>query len=251
MRELLRLVHSEFYKMRHTIFFWLHLLLPVFGILLFLCYYSVSPHKWESEVSGYITVLTTALPLIISIVCAQSISPEEGNHFLVFLGTAVKRWNSVLAKWFMVYCAGLMAMSLAVGGFMAGYSLLLKRVRFDVRFCFTLILLMWLGSMGLYVLHIFLNLWKPRSISIGIGAVESVVSALMLTGRGDGIWQFFPCAYAGHWEGFYIRYYLEGSLPVTGEAVKVLLFINGTVTAGIVLAAMAGFHFYEGRRIHD
>ena len=95
--------------MRHTIFFWLHLLLPVFGILLFLCYYSVSPHKWESEVSGYITVLTTALPLIISIVCAQSISPEEGNHFLVFLGTAVKRRNSVLAKWFMVYCAGLMA----------------------------------------------------------------------------------------------------------------------------------------------
>lgn len=251
MKEFVRLVCSEFYKMRHTIFFWLHLLVPVFGILLFLCYYGVSPHGWESELSGYVTVLTTVFPFIISIVCSKGVSLEEGNHFLVFLGTAVKRRNAFLSKWFVCFFMGLLGTALAVGGFMAGYSLLLRRVRFDAGLCLNMILIMWLSSMGLYFLHIFLNLWKPGSVSVCVGAAESIVSALMLTGLGDGLWQFLPCAYGGHWEGYYFRYYLEGSLPETVMPLKGQFFINAGVTAVIIFFTLAGFHFYEGRQMND
>lgn len=251
MREFVRLVHLEFYKMKHTGFFWLHLFVPVFGILLFLCYYGVSPHRWEGELSGYIEVLTTAFPLIISIVCAQNVSHEEGNHFLVFLGMAVKRRNMFTAKWFVCVFMGLLGTALAVGGFMAGYSLLLKRVRFDAVLCLNMILLVWAGSMGMYFYHVFLNLWKPKSISLCIGAVESVVSALMLTGLGDGIWQFLPCAFGGHWTGYYFRYYLDGRLPAAVAGLKGSLLINGAVTAVIALLTLTGFYFYEGRRIND
>ncbi|MEY8508179.1 lantibiotic immunity ABC transporter MutG family permease subunit [Lachnospiraceae bacterium 42-17] len=251
MREFARLVYSEFYKMKHTAFFWLHLLVPVFGILLFLCYYGVSTHKWESELSGYITVLTVSFPLVISIACAQNVSVEEGNHFLVFLGMAVKRRNIFLAKWFVCFFMGLTGIAIAVGGFMAGYNLLLKRGRFDIRFCLMIIFFMWAGSIGMYFLHVFLNLWKPKSISICMGAVESVVSALMLTGLGEGLWQFFPCTYGGHWEGYYLRYCLEGRFPAAVEELRGTLFVNGAVTAGIVLFTLAAFHFYEGRQNND
>lgn len=251
MRELLRLIHLEFYKMKHMSFFFLHLLIPVFGILVFLCYYGISPHSRESELSSYVIVLTAALPLVISVVCAQAVSPEEGNHFLVFLGTAVKRKHAFLAKWVLVFFMGLFGMALAVGGFMAGYSLILKRCELDFSFMVMIILVMWLGSTGMYVMHLYLNLWKPKSISIGIGAVESVLSALMLTGLGDGLWQFLPCAFCGRWEGLLMRYWFKKSPPVTEEFIRHSFAVNIIVTAGIVLIAAAGFYFYEGRRTDD
>lgn len=250
MKEFLRLVYSECYKMRHTLFFKLHLLIPIFGILLFLCYYGVSPHEWESEVSGYIMALGAALPFVAGIVCALSVSQEEGNHFLVVLGAPAKRQTQVLAKWSVLFFTGFMSWALAVGGFMAGYSLVLKRGRADFGLVLALILLLWTSSAGIYFFHLFLNFWRPKSISIGIGAFESVVSALMLTGLGEGRWQFLPCAYGGRWAGFCLRYYLEGFRPET-EAIKRLALINAAVTAGIFLFTMAGFHFYEGRRTYD
>lgn len=251
MREFIRLVHSEFYKMKHTVFFVLHLIVPAFGIFVFLCYYGVSPHKWEEELLAYITVLTVALPLSISIVCAQAVSYEEGNHFLAFLGTALKRRHAFWAKWFLVFFMGLLAMALTVGGFMAGYCLLLRRCDFDLWFTAAVTLVMWIGSAGMYVSHMFLNLWKPKSVSLGIGMVESASAALLLTGLGDGLWQFLPCAYGGHWEEIFMRYWFYGSVSVSYEFIRNSLFINVLVTAGIIMAAVAGFHFYEGRRVND
>lgn len=251
MKEFIKLVHLEFYKMKHTAFFPMHLLIPIFGILTFLCYYKISPHSWEQELSFYITVLTTAFPLVISIVCAQAVSPEEDSHFLVFLGTAVKRRNAFFAKYFLVFFMGFLGTALAVGGFMAGYSLLLKRCGFDFFSAAMTILVMWLGSMGMYVMHLVLNLWMPKSISIGIGTVESVMAALMLTGLGEGLWQFLPCAFGGRWEGILMKYRTEERLPVTKEFIWRSLGINIAVTAGIILIAAAGFYFYEGRRADD
>lgn len=250
MGELVRLIRMEFYKMKHTAFLRLHILLPLFGILLFLCYYGISPHRWEGEVSAYIQVLVTALPLVISIVCAQSVSPEEQNHFMVFLGTAEKRRNAFLSKWFSVFFMGLFSMTLAVGGFMAGYCLILKRCRFDLRLTGMMILVMWLTSGSMYVLHVFLNLWKPKSISLGVGTVEVVISALMLTGLGDGIWPFLPCAFGGYWEDMLMRYRMEGKLAAA-EYMRESFGINLLVTAALAVVAAAGFYYYEGRRVND
>lgn len=103
MKEFTGLVYAEFYKMRHTMLLMLHVIIPVFGILVFLCYYKMSPHRWEDELSSYLMVLTTAFPFIISIVCAQSVSLEEDNHFFVFLGMPVRRGNAFLAKFFSLF----------------------------------------------------------------------------------------------------------------------------------------------------
>lgn len=121
----------------------------------------------------------------------------------------------------------------------------------DFRFAGMLIIVMWVSSAGMYVMHIFLNLWRPKSVSLCIGLVESIVSALMLTGLGEGIWQFFPCSYGGHWESFLMRYWLEGKWCVEKEFLFKSLIVNLLVTAAIAAASAAGFYFYEGRRFHD
>lgn len=98
MRELFGCIRAELVKMRHTFLYPLHLALPVLGSALFLLYYRVSGWSEEAQISGYAQVIGIALPFAVSIVCAGNVELEEKNHFHTFLGGAVRRRNSFLAK---------------------------------------------------------------------------------------------------------------------------------------------------------
>ncbi len=47
----------------------------------------------------------------------------------------------------------------------------------------------------LYLLHLLIAFLFGSGATIGLGIFEVLVSALLLTGLGDGIWQFVPCAW--------------------------------------------------------
>lgn len=253
MKELFRYLRGERLKMKHTILPGFHAAVPLLGILLFLLYYRGTAYSRQSELSGYIMVLTTAFPLIISIVCVLSVSMEEKNHFQVFLGTAVKKRNAFLAKWFILSGMGLGAVILAVFGFMAGYSFILGKDKFDFGLCSAVSVCMWLCGQGQYVIHLYLNLSGGKSISMCAGAAESLVSALMLTGLGDGIWPFLPCAFGGRWEDCLLKGWFAGranAKPLYPYYGRILL-INIVVMAGIIGLSAVWFYFYEGRRVDD
>lgn len=253
MKEFIRHMRGEIMKMRRTALPTLHLAVPLLGILLFLAYYRATSYSCQGEVSGYITVLTTALPFMISIVCILSVSLEERNHFCVFLGTAVKKRNVFLAKWSVLSGLGLGAVILAVSGFMAGYSCVLGKSKFDAGWCLAVSGCMWLCGQGQYLIHLYLNFSCSKSLSLCVGAEESLVSALMLTGLGDGIWQLLPCAFGGRWEGYLLKVWFSG-----GKGMKSLwqyyersLWVNLTVMAGMVSLTAVWFYVYEGRRVDD
>ena len=96
------------------------------------------------------------------------------------------------------------------------------------------------GSVPLYLEHLFLNLIFPKTVSQCVGVVQSVVSALFLTGLGEGRWQFFPAT----WSARGIRYCND---PVNGKRVLfcLLLLFLMCVIIGV------WFHKYEGRQCND
>lgn len=47
----------------------------------------------------------------------------------------------------------------------------------------------------LYLLHLFIAFLFGSGATIGLGIFEVLVSALLLTGLGDSIWQFVPAAW--------------------------------------------------------
>ena len=53
-------------------------------------------------------------------------------------------------------------------------------------------LAMWMGSLPLYWIHLFLTLRFSKNLSLGFGVAEMLISALLLTGLGTGILVFFP-----------------------------------------------------------
>ena len=56
--------------------------------------------------------------------------------------------------------------------------------------------LLCLGSIPVYLEHLFLNLQFGKAVSIGVGAAQFLLASLFLTGLGDGKWYFFPCTWS-------------------------------------------------------
>ncbi|NBI60725.1 lantibiotic immunity ABC transporter MutG family permease subunit [Lachnospiraceae bacterium] len=248
--ELLRLIKAEFWKVRHTLLTWIHLLVPLLGIAVFLMYYSWSGWSDEGKVSGYIQVLSIAFPMIISVVCSLSVEMEEQGHFQTMLGAAAHKGASLLAKWILLAGMGLGSMLLAVGGFAAGYGIMTGRMVYAPGQYLGMAAVLWLGGANLYLFHLFLNLAFSKTISMCAGTAELLTAALFLTGLGEGLWQFFPCSWGGRWCGYLLLYWKGNGAVSAG-------FIFRSLMAGMVLTAVLWgtiflwYHFYEGRQCHD
>lgn len=84
-----------------------------------------------------------------------------------------------------------------------------------------------------------------------IGISESLVAALFLTGLGEGIWQYVPCAYTGRWTSYLLLYYSGrkeiAAAGLKGETMLVCLLVS----AGIWILVFLWFGLYEGRQCND
>lgn len=250
MRELWRLVKAEVYKTRHTLLPWIHVLIPVLGIVVFLIYYQWTAWSDEGKVSGYMQVLSIVLPLIVSVICSLSMEMEERGHFQTFLGTAVSKKNPLLAKWIVLSGAGLLSMLLAVGGFAAGYWGLTGRMVYGAGEYLCMAAVLWLGGADLYLFHLFLNLAFSKSISMCAGTAELLAAALFLTGLGEGLWQLFPCSWGSRWCGYLLLYW-KGNAAVSGGFVMRSLGICAGISLVLWGLIFLWFHFCEGRQCHD
>ncbi|MCI8782918.1 MAG: lantibiotic immunity ABC transporter MutG family permease subunit [Dorea sp.] len=249
-RELYRNIQGELWKMRHTWIPVLHILIPVLGILVFLYYYSFAAWSDEGKISGYIQVLSIAFPLIISGICSMSVEMEEKGHFQTFLGVAVNRRNPLLAKWIVLSGMGFAAILLAVLGFAGGFRALSGKAALSAGQYLALACVLWMEGADLYLLHLFLNLEFSKSISLCVGTSELVISALFLTGLGEGRWQYFPCTWGGRWGGYLLQYWM-GNGASSAEYMTKSLMIGMAVSLLLWSGIFLWFPSYEGRQSKD
>ncbi len=109
-----------------------------------------------------------------------------------------------------------------------------------------------LGSIPLYLEHLFLNLMFAKSISLCAGAIEFLMSALFLTGLGDGRWPFFPCTWSARGVALFLTSVTQNEatgifMTEMKNAFVVCLLLMLMICAIIRIS----FHFYEGRQCDD
>ena len=71
------------------------------------------------------------------------------------------------------------------------------------------------GNLLLYILHLFLAMRFNKGVTIGLGIAESLLSAVLMTGLGDGVWIYVPAVWANRVAGYVMFAYST----VTGPAV--------------------------------
>ncbi len=71
MTEFYRFIKSKGYRMRHSLFFPVHILIPLAGIFLYLAYMGLRQAGVWEHLTTYVTLLAMAYPAIAGIVTAM------------------------------------------------------------------------------------------------------------------------------------------------------------------------------------
>lgn len=254
MKAFIRGIYAEILKMRHTFLFPFYLGIPILGCAVFLLYFQFSGGNGRGQISGYMEVIGAALPFAVSIVCSGNIRLEEQNHFQVLLGGPAARWKGLAVKFLALAGLGFLATAGAAVLFGAGYRLLPAGAGqyLSAGAYLKLGAVLFLGSVPLYLEHLFLNLAFSGTVSQCTGVAQSLLAALFLTGLGDGRWQFFPCAWSARGTVLALNGVYQEPLgniydsEVRKTALICLLLL-------VLICAIIGlwYHYYEGRQCND
>lgn len=185
---------SEFRKTKRLKFRIAHVLIPVCVDIFFLWYYRYSVWDSVTKIAAYFQVLSMGFPFLISLFCTILTEQESSAGSLFHMLSAPQRGRAFLAKLLLLILCGGFSVLLACSLFAAGYDGCGDHV-----FYAEAAMLLWGGSMPLYICHMFLSLRFPKAVSLGVGITESLLAALMVTSLGDMIWKYIPCAWSARW----------------------------------------------------
>ena len=248
MKTFFRFMRADFQKIRHTQMLWIHIVIPILTVTLFLSYYSFSTASSFGKVSGYMEALSIAFPLLIGILSAMAVEQEASAGNFQELLIAKYKLVSFFSKVCTLLLLGFGSLFITVGGFAFGFKFLLHQNLFSSGFYGKMILILFFSQIFLYLLHILCSFRFGSGASIGLGIAESLIAALMLTGLGQGIWMWIPCG----WGGRLCDYYISWNANNSGIGIFMKEFESGALicfvmTVLLLLSSFIWFHYFEGR----
>jgi ABC-2 type transport system permease protein len=146
---------------------------------------------------------------------------------------------------------GFGAVVLASGGFGIGFIFILEQKNFSLGFYLITACILFAGNIFIYILHLIVSLRFGKGVSIGLGIVESLLSALLATGLGQGRWQFIPCGW-GIWFVSLFTQIKSGA----GSLINMRELQSGILTCVIYTFAIAvfgciWFWYWEGKKSEE
>lgn len=151
--------------MRHTFLFPIHVIVPLVACVLFLAWTRISA---QLQFSAFVQAVGIVFPVLASVICAGNVDLELSGHLQGFLMTTGKRESAFLAKWMSLEILAF----LAVMGAVIFYGLGNRIILGDMEIPFSVFLksgvFLWLGSLPLYLEHLFLNLCFTKSVSLAV-----------------------------------------------------------------------------------
>lgn len=189
---------SELYKFVKTKGHLIHILVPVLGILIFALYFKVSAMADYSKFILYIEVIGILMPGLTAVVVTKQYEDErKAGGFQNILAYPGKRIMGHVSRLIILIMFGFIAMGVAVFG-MSFFLHIEESLLLNMWLYFKIFIFMFLGSLHWYIIQYMVCFSFGSGISLGMGAIGSVMAALMRVGLslGDSIWQFMPSCYA-------------------------------------------------------
>lgn len=253
MLSLYRRIKSDFYKLRHTSLLWIHILIPLIGTIAFLSYYSISPWNSTTKISGYFEALAIAFPMLVGLVCSMVISQEEqAGYFQEILLNTGWRGTAFLSKLIILISGAILSTAVASTVFGVGFQLVLRQGDFSLSFYVQATSGLIAGSIFLYILHILVSFKYGKGGSIGLGILGSLISAIMLTGLGDKIWQIVPWSWNGRFCDFSVLKQVNPSIyyMLQSEIQRGVISMIAMIFIALVIS-LFWVSGWEGKRAYE
>ncbi|SCN25026.1 lantibiotic protection ABC transporter permease subunit, MutG family [Clostridium sp. N3C] len=246
MHTFIRCIRSDFYKFKHTSMLWIHILIPLITAILFITYYSESPWNVDAKISGYLEVIGVGFPLIIGLITAKTVDQEgEAGNFQNMLCGAKSPVALYVSKLIVLLLLGTLSIIIAIGIFALGFKAMPAIIYIKAG------ALLISGSVFVYILHLFVSLKYGRGSSIGLGIVESLISALALTGFGDGKWYYIPCTWSSRLCDSLVFTWLNPAMSFGYEEIQKCLIVAASATLAAFILSLFWFKRWEGRKSYD
>ena len=157
-----------------------------------------------------------------------------------------KRPIAFFSKLLLLILFGMGAVLLASVIFGTGYFFFMKQRFINYLFYWIAAFVLIGSNIFLYILHLFLAIRFNKGVTISLGIVESLLSALLLTGLGDSVWVFVPAAWASRFTTLLLRNF--SAYDIISTDWKIALFICIFTTAGGLLAFPIWACHWDGTR---
>lgn len=251
MAQLIRIFNSDLIKLKRTYIVLIHFCIVLVGIGLFLEYYKISGYDSISKIVAYLQVIAIAFPLLSSIMCSICVEQEyySGNYKHILTASNPK-YLTLISKYIILICLGFGATLVSVLGFEFGIDTIFNDNHFTLSFYMISILILVGSNLFEYILHLFLSLRFGKGASIGIGIVETLLSALLLTGLGDGIWQYIPCAWGVRFVSVWASFSSSKEIESIQEFQSIGLICGFVTTFAFVILCM-WFSKWEGKKSEE
>lgn len=194
--KVLKCLAADYRKTKGLYFRTAHLLIPVCAAALFLAYYTNSAWDARVKTEAYYQALGCGFPLLIGLFSSMLSEEEASAASFQDMLSAVNKRRMFYSKLILLIVSGACSVLLASLLFGLGNIYVLKQSVTGMGFYLQASLVLIAGNVFIYVFHWFLSLRFNKGVGIMAGITESIAAALLLTGLGDNIWCYVPCAWA-------------------------------------------------------
>lgn len=244
MDEYCRYLKSDIYKLRHSWFLVIHLLFPILGAALMLIYSHLSSGSERNKLAAFTQIIAIAFPFVISVVC-QIVADQElqAGHFQNML-TLSGRKKAIFSKFAVLLLSGLFSAVLSTVLFGIPFSYI-TGTKLPAGFFVLIPAVLWASNIMIYGLHLILAFRFGRNFGISIGVIGSLLSAILQTGLGTGLWYVIPYGLGVHFAEGALTYLFNLS-PVGNVETQTGILFCSVVTCGTIGLLALWFSRYSG-----
>ncbi|WP_244833464.1 lantibiotic immunity ABC transporter MutG family permease subunit [Clostridium sp. BJN0001] len=236
---LFRLIKADFYKMKRTKFYMIHILVPLLSAFLLGLYCMLNMKDAMTKILHYSELESVVCPIVIAAVSSFIIENEfEASKFKEMLSLKCGKSMCLLSKILVLLIMFLFSLIIAMATLIISFKTIFKST-INFKLCSTIVLIIFLTNIFMYLFHIFLSIQFGSGISIAVGMGETLLSALMITGLGDVIWKWIPCS----WSSRIVSYLgIAENTKTDIQYGSVVCFILTTLC---FILLFIWFHFFE------
>ena len=201
-------LHADLLKMKGTPITLAHILIPIIASGLFLLYYFFSVWNENTKVVVFYQAVGAGFPVLIGIFTASMIKQEQNAGDFQNLLTLQQKTAAFLSKVLLLLISSMFSVLLTATTFGLGFCKILGSSIVSVGICMMTALIMWCSSIPIYIWQMILAFQFGEGVSVGVGILSGLVSALMLTGLGEYIWKYTFVSWTSRIPYTYLKFVL-------------------------------------------
>lgn len=250
MLSYVRYLKSDLYKLYRSSFFVIHLVIPIVGVVMMLWFAGISKSDVPNKLGAFCQFISIAFPFVISMVCHVLVEQEaKAGHFQNLLSLPGRK-TAILSKITILLLSGLFSTMLTSVLFCTLFPFVSGEAEIPIEFYTIIPLVLWGSHIFLYCLQFMISLRFGKNLGIGLGGLGSLLSALLHTGLGTGLWFVLPYG----WGVRFSMYTLEnmlGAAPLDRAEIHGGILSFTLYTSIILVIMLLWFSRYNGNRASD